>query len=159
MTKALGAPAIVEDGCRKTAFTYRLDAADLDDLHGIEVTAHQFQRWVPKSYEARAIVAGDRVFAAGIYAESGTAYLDWRNDYSALRYQQLKPPVDVVAGVLEYCVELGLMYGAFDFVIRPDGEWVFLECNAAGQYGWIEDAIGAPITEALADLLTKGAAT
>jgi glutathione synthase/RimK-type ligase-like ATP-grasp enzyme len=52
---------------------------------------------------------------------------------------------------------MGLVYGALDFVIGPDG-WTFLEVNAGGQYGWLEDATGAPITSRLADLLTKGAA-
>lgn len=33
--------------------------------------------------------------------------------------------------------ELGLVYGAFDFVITPQGEWVFLEVNPGGQYGWL----------------------
>jgi hypothetical protein len=158
VTKAFGAAAILEEGGRKTTFTQRLDASDLDDLRGVEVSAHQFQRWIPKAYEARVIVVGERLFAAGIHAESAETRLDWRNDYSALRYDQVEVPPDVSAGVLEYCVELGLTYGAFDFVIRPDGEWVFLECNAGGQYGWIEDAIEAPITEALADLLAKGLA-
>jgi glutathione synthase/RimK-type ligase-like ATP-grasp enzyme len=156
VVKALGAAAIVEDGGRKTTFTYRLGAADLVDLRGIEVTAHQFQRWVPKAYEVRLIVAGDQVFASGIHARSEAAYIDWRNDYSALRYERIDPPGHVVAGVLEYCVELGLMYGAFDFVIRPDGKWVFLECNSGGQFGWIEAAISAPITTTLADLLQEG---
>ncbi|MGH3794235.1 MAG: hypothetical protein ACRDRT_16195 [Pseudonocardiaceae bacterium] len=105
------------------------------------------------------IVVGDRLFAAAIHADSAETYIDWRNDYTALRYERIEPPAGVVAGVLEYCVELGLTYGAFDFVIRPDNEWVFLECNANGQYGWIEDAIEAPITEALADLLEEGIAT
>jgi len=159
VTKAFGAAAIVEDGGRKTTFTHRLDDADLADLRGINVAAHQFQRWIPKSCEARVIVVGDQVFAAGIYAETAETYLDWRNDYSALWYERLEPPGDVVAGILEYCIQLGLTYGAFDFVIRPDGEWVFLECNAGGQYGWIEDAIGAPITDTLADLLVKGETT
>jgi ATP-grasp ribosomal peptide maturase len=156
VTKAFGAAAILEEGGRKTTFTHRLDESDLADLRGIEVAAHQFQRWIPKSHEARAIVVGDQVFAAGIYAETAETYLDWRNDYSALRYERLEPPANVVKGILEYCIVLGLTYGAFDFVIRPDGEWVFLECNAGGQYGWIEDAIDAPITDTLADLLVKG---
>ncbi len=157
VTKALGASAIVEEGGRRTTFTARLDEIDLMDLRGVEHTAHQFQRWVPKAFEARVIVVGDRVFAAAIHASSAESYLDWRNDYGALRYEPIEPPVDVVAGMLAYCVELGLVYGAFDFVIRPDGGWVFLECNATGQYGWIEDAITAPITETLAELLSKGA--
>jgi hypothetical protein len=49
---------------------------------------------------------------------------------------------------------LGLRYAALDFVITPAREWVFLELNPAGQYGWIEDQTGAPLTEHLADLLT-----
>lgn len=158
VTKALGAPAIVENGGRKTAFTHLLDATDLTDLRGVELAAHQFQRWVPKACEARLIVAGDAVFAAAIHAGTAASYLDWRNDYRALHYERVTPPCAVTAGVLEYCVEFGLLYGAFDFVIRPDGQWVFLECNATGQYGWIEDAIDAPITDTIADLLAEGGA-
>jgi ATP-grasp ribosomal peptide maturase len=155
VAKALGAPAIVEGGGRKTTFTHRLDAADLADLRGVERTAHQFQRWVPKAFEARVFVVGDRVFAAAIHAGSEASYVDWRNDYTALRYERIEPPSDVAAGVVAYCGEFGLVYAAFDFVIRPDGRWVFLECNPGGQYGWIEDATDAPITETIADLLSE----
>lgn len=40
----------------------------------------------------------------------------------------------------------------------PDtaGTWWFLEVNSAGQYGFVEDATGLPITCAVADLLEKG---
>lgn len=156
VAKALGAPSVLEQGTRKTAFTRLLDAADLADLRGIEITAHQFQRWVRKAYEARVVVVGAEVFAAGIFAGTAASRVDWRNDYSALRYELLVPPVSVVAGVLQYCVEFGLNYGAFDFVIEPSGEWVFLECNPAGQYSWLEEVVDVPITETLADLLAEG---
>jgi ATP-grasp ribosomal peptide maturase len=155
VAKALGAPAIIEGGGRKTTFTHRLDAADLADLRGVEHTAHQFQRWVPKAFEARVFVVGGRVFAAAIHAGNETSYVDWRNDYTALRYEPIEPPNRVEAGCIAYCTELGLVYGAFDFVIRPDGRWAFLECNPGGQYGWIEDATDAPITETIADLLSE----
>lgn len=155
VAKALGAPAIVEGGGRKTTFTHRLDPAELTDLRGVEHTAHQFQRWVPKAFDARVIAVGDRVFAAAIHAGNDAAYVDWRNDYTALRYEPIEPPAHVAAGSVAYCREFGLSYGAFDFVIRPDGVWVFLECNPGGQYGWIEDAIDVPITETIADLLSE----
>lgn len=158
VSKAFGAASIREGGVRKTAFTHRLDDADLADLRGVELSAHQFQRWIPKAFEVRLIVVGDHVFAAAIHAQSAETHLDWRNDYNALRYERIVPPAEVEQGVREYCAELGLVYGAFDFVIRPDGEWVFLECNAGGQYGWIEDAIDAPITGTLAGLLETGIA-
>jgi ATP-grasp ribosomal peptide maturase len=156
IAKALGAPAIIEEGGRKTTFTYRIDESDLTDLRGVEHTAHQFQRWVPKAFEARVIVVGDHVFAAAIHAGNAASHLDWRNDYDALRYEPITPPDYVSAGVIAYCAELGITYGAFDFVVRPDGGWVFLECNPGGQFGWIEEAISAPITETIADLLCEG---
>jgi hypothetical protein len=31
------------------------------------------------------------------------------------------------------------------------------ECNPFSQYGWLEDALGLPITSALTDLLESGA--
>jgi D-alanine-D-alanine ligase-like ATP-grasp enzyme len=48
----------------------------------------------------------------------------------------------------------GLVFGAVDFVITPSEEWVLLEINPTGQYGFIEHATGAPLSAQLADLLT-----
>lgn len=48
-----------------------------------------------------------------------------------------------------------LLYAALDFVVTPDEEWVFLELNPGGQYGWLEAATGVPLTGYLADLLAR----
>lgn len=53
-------------------------------------------------------------------------------------------------------VAMDLLYGALDFVVQPNGNWTFLEINAGGQFGFIEDETGAPLTAQLADLLAKG---
>ncbi|MFI9811503.1 hypothetical protein [Saccharothrix variisporea] len=44
-----------------------------------------------------------------------------------------------------------------DFVVTPSGDWVLLEINPTGQYGFVEAATGAPVTAQLADLLTGAA--
>ena len=156
VTKTLGAPTIVEQGRRKTAFTRRVHHADLDDLAGIEWTAHQFQRWVPKACDVRVIVVGDQHWAFSISAESTAGQLDFRTDYKALRYALLDEPPDVHDKINRYMRRFGLVYGALDFVADPDGRWWFLECNPGGQYGWLEKATGAPITAVLADALITG---
>jgi len=46
-------------------------------------------------------------------------------------------------------------YGAFDFVVTPDGEWIMLECNPAGQWLWLQET-GVPIAATLADVLVEG---
>lgn len=33
---------------------------------------------------------------------------------------------------------LGLVFGCFDFIVTPDGEYYFLEVNESGQFLWIE---------------------
>lgn len=156
VTKALGAAAVVENGRRATLFTRVLSPGDLADLRGVEITTHQFQRWVPKACEARVVAVGERLFAAEIHAGTAETRIDWRNSYADLIYRRIEVPVQVRHGVHAYLRAMGLSFGAFDFVIEPDGSWCFLECNAGGQYGWIEDAISAPITAALADLLATG---
>jgi len=45
-------------------------------------------------------------------------------------------------------------------VIEQDtGRWFFLESNSGGQYAWLEAATGAPITQALVNLLATGRQT
>ncbi|MEW2507598.1 ATP-grasp ribosomal peptide maturase [Amycolatopsis sp. NPDC047767] len=158
VSKMLGGVSVVEGGVRKFSRTHLLDPADLDDLRGVEQTAHQFQRWAPKAHEARVIVIGDHLTAVSIHADSAASYVDYRADYASLRYELVTPPAAVESGIRNLMKELGLVYGAIDFVVSPTGEWVFLEVNAAGQYGWLEDHTGAPLTDQLADLLAGGIA-
>jgi ATP-grasp ribosomal peptide maturase len=126
-----------------------------DDLAAADIatTAHLFQEWVPKAYEVRLTAVGGRMFAAEIHADSEAGRIDWRSDYESHTYKVCSPPSDVACGVLKVLDRLGLPYGAFDFVVTPDGEWRFLEVNPSGQYGFIEQATGLPITAAICDYL------
>ncbi|MER7751499.1 hypothetical protein [Kitasatospora sp. NPDC097643] len=119
----------------------------------IASTAHLFQEWVPKAHEVRLTAVGGRLFAAEIHANSDAARVDWRSDYDSLSYQVCEPPVAVAQGARRMIGQLGLPYGAFDFVVSPSGEWTFLEVNPNGQYGFIEQATGLPITAAICDYL------
>jgi glutathione synthase/RimK-type ligase-like ATP-grasp enzyme len=156
VTKLLGANTILEEDVRKVSFTRLVNDVDLADLRGIDVTTHFFQRWVPKAYEARMIVIGEHVTTAAIRAGSAEGHIDWRADYDGSSYELVDPPPDVLTGVRDLMCALDLRYAALDFVIRPDGQWTFLEINAGGQYGWIEDKTGRPLTDQLADLLAEG---
>ncbi|MFB8167231.1 ATP-grasp ribosomal peptide maturase [Kitasatospora purpeofusca] len=119
----------------------------------IATTAHLFQEWVPKAYEVRLTAVGRQLFAAEIHAGSEAARVDWRSDYDSLDYRVCEPPPSVAAGVHRVLEQLALPYGAFDFVVTPSGEWVFLEVNPNGQYGFVEQATGLPITAAICDYL------
>jgi len=148
----------VEDGKRGVAFTRQLDTEDLADLAGVEVTAHQFQQRIdPKAYDARVVVIGEHQFGFAIRASTPEAQLDFRRDYHALSYERVEIPDQVSKGVTELMRTLGLMFAAIDFVVEPAGEWVFIgDVNPGGQYGWLQAATDAPLTDCLADLLSAG---
>ncbi|MBZ5710735.1 MvdC/MvdD family ATP grasp protein [Nannocystis pusilla] len=134
---------------------------DLDDLEGLRHCPMVFQEHVPKAHELRvAVVAtagGGRCFAAAIDATGSDAgQVDWRKaapDQAAWRRGSL--PDDVAARLLELVVALGLVYGAVDLIVTPEGEHVFLEINPAGEWGMLERDAGLPIAAALADALLE----
>ncbi|WP_256096723.1 hypothetical protein [Streptomyces agglomeratus] len=142
---------LIEDDQLKSVYTQRLQPEDLDDLRGIDTTAHLFQAWVSKEHEVRLTVVGERMFAAAIHAGSEAAHEDWRSDYGSLTYVTTEIPEPVAAGVRRLMERLQLRYGAADFIVGPDGRWTFLEVNPCGQWNWIQGATGLPIAEAIAD--------
>jgi ATP-grasp ribosomal peptide maturase len=138
----------------QTAAVYASIVGTNDLPHAdISTTAHLFQEWVPKSYDVRLTAVGGRLFAAEIHTDSDAGRIDWRSDYDSHTYRVCEPPPDVASGVLRVLERLGLPYGAFDFVVTPEGKWRFLEVNPSGQYGFIEQATGLPITAAICDYL------
>ncbi|MGH3973313.1 MAG: MvdC/MvdD family ATP grasp protein [Pseudonocardiaceae bacterium] len=155
--KTMAAALLVESGRLQTAYTRRIETTELDDLSGVDTTLHFFQPFLPKLFEARMTVVGNRVFGAAIHAGSDAARVDFRSDYDNLSYSVVEPPKSVITGMLSFMKTFGLSFGAFDFAVTPNGEWVMFECNPCGAYGWLEDALGLPITSALADLLANGA--
>lgn len=140
-----------EDGYRQT-FTTVVTPQQCGDP-SIARTMHLFQEWVPKEYEVRLTVVDDCFFAARIDAGSKAACVDWQSDYDALSYEVIETPSAVRSGVARLLRRLGLRFAALDFVVTPDGEWWFLECNPNGQWAWIEDETRMPISRALADAL------
>ena len=62
-------------------------------------------------------------------------------------------PDGIQESLIKYCAEFQLAFGEFELAVTPDGEWVFLGCNAEGQLTWIDDSTRACVMAAIADLL------
>jgi hypothetical protein len=72
-------------------------------------------------------VVGKRITTAAIYSHTDAAYIDWRAGYGSNTYELMEPPAEVIESVRRLMTEMGLVYGALDFVIGPDDSWTFLE--------------------------------
>jgi glutathione synthase/RimK-type ligase-like ATP-grasp enzyme len=122
----------------------------------ISIAPGIFQIQIPKSYEVRVTVVGENVFSARIdsQAHKDTA-LDWRRNQGILHYTKHDLPEDINHMLIKMNHKLGLLYGAYDLIVTPSGEYIFLEVNHVGQWLWLENSTGLPISNALADLLSE----
>lgn len=157
--KSLSTGVVTEQDEIRIIYTTLLAEDDLAERNdeSIELCPVLLQQWVPKMFDVRLTVVGDQCYAVAVHADSTEATVDWRCRYGDLRYEVLSTPDEVRAGVLAYLRRFTLTFGAFDFSVTPDGRWWFLECNPAGQWGWIVEETGLPIADAIADELTRTA--
>ena len=105
--------------------------------------------------DVRVTVVGDRMFPAEIDARTSPSPDDYRGFERQCRIAPCRLPRQVERGLRALMRDLGLVYGAADFRRRADGEWLFLELNPSGQWGFVEERTGQPITAALAGLLAR----
>jgi glutathione synthase/RimK-type ligase-like ATP-grasp enzyme len=72
-------------------------------------------------------------------------------DRASFTPTELAPETE--AKLLALMRRLGIVYGAIDLRRTLDDGDVFLEVNPAGEWRFIEDRTGQPVTQAMADLL------
>jgi glutathione synthase/RimK-type ligase-like ATP-grasp enzyme len=118
-----------------------------------------YQRYVEKAFELRVTVVGDEVFAGRIYSqESDGGAIDWRRALGAsVRYEVHALDPELADRCRRLARRLRLEFAGIDLIVTPDGETVFLEVNAAGQWAWLEQATRLPISAAVAERLIAGA--
>ena len=128
------------------------------ELERVKYAPCLFQEYVPKRLELRLTVFGTEVFATEIHSQATEhAKDDWRRSPArALPHRTHALPHDVKARCIRLLKRLGLAFGAIDMVLTPQGEYVFLEINPNGQWAWIEQRTGQPMSRSLVDLLVDG---
>jgi glutathione synthase/RimK-type ligase-like ATP-grasp enzyme len=139
----------------RVIFTTRLDDDNRPTRESLSVAPVIFQREIVKAYDVRATVVGQRVFAATIDSQiKAETTVDWRHgSYPDLPHARHELPDDVASRCLSVVRLLGLRFAAIDLVLDRMGEYWFLEANPNGQWAWIENRTGLPISSAIVDEL------
>ncbi len=135
-------------------FTRRIGKEELLALQDkISYMPTLFQQYVEKEYELRVTCVGEKIFACRIYSQDKEQTSeDMRFDVSNLRHEMCECP-EITDKLIGYLQAFGLNFGCFDIAFSKTGEYVFFECNPNGQWLWIEELTGAPISKAVADIL------
>jgi glutathione synthase/RimK-type ligase-like ATP-grasp enzyme len=138
-------------------YTSLLTEAQLIDDELLSIVPGIYQALVPKAYELRVTVMGRRAFAAKVLSqETRSGRLDWRRAYDELKMEPFELPAEVAEQCYALMRRLDIVFGCFDFIVQPDGRYVFLEVNQAGQFLFVEHDTGQPLLDAFAEFLRQG---
>jgi glutathione synthase/RimK-type ligase-like ATP-grasp enzyme len=144
--------------CHTVHFTKRVTTDDLllqlDTLQNCPVS---LQGYVEKAFELRVTLIGNQVFACKIDSQvSELTQADWRKQILSeeVPHSAFSLPPDITEKCHQLMKALNLHYGCIDFIVTPQGQYVFLEVNPIGQWLWVEKATQIPISQAVAEFIT-----
>jgi MvdC family ATP-grasp ribosomal peptide maturase len=143
------------DGSQPFVYTSAIGPEHLEALEELRHCPMVFQERIDKARELRVAVVGGRCFVGAIDASSSvTGQVDWRRaGPTECHWEPGELPAEVAARLEQLVAALGLVYGAVDLIVTPDGRHVFLEVNPGGEWGMLEHELGLPIAAALAETL------
>lgn len=133
--------------------TRLVKAQEVAELASVAHAPVIFQEYIPATVDLRITVVGEELFPAAIHSQETSYPVDFRMDMAQARIEPVTLPRGVEARLRALMSRLGLVYGAIDMRLTPDGRYVFLEVNPAGQWLFVEQRTQQPIAKALAVLL------
>lgn len=132
-----------------------LTQAELPYLERIKAAPVIFQERVPGVAVRVTCVDGQIVSAVKIPSES----LDYRDNASYEAGQQIYEPIqlppEIIKACQQYLAQTGLLLAGIDFMLTPEGRYVFLEANSSPMYIEIEMRTRSPITYEICTCLLK----
>lgn len=147
------------DGGKKERVIFTVDTDSLDEVgaKNLELAPVIFQRRILKKYDLRVTVIGSTVFAVRIDSQTrNETKTDWRaGGHDLLEHAIIELPSEINRQCIQLLKEMNIRYGAIDLIEDIEGKFWFLECNPNGQWAWIENVTGAPISSAIVDALIE----
>ncbi len=140
----------------KAIFTTKLKNEQIDCLNRIEAFPIFIQNNVPKLYDLRVTVVGNNAYSAQIHSQENLeTKIDWRRGERALNISIHELPIETKNKCILLTQKMSLKFSAIDLVFDENENYIFLELNPNGQWGWIEKRLGFPISKDIVDMLIQ----
>jgi glutathione synthase/RimK-type ligase-like ATP-grasp enzyme len=143
----------------RLTYTKKIKLADLPSDVMLQNATGIFQQKINKAFELRVTYLGNHAIAAKLNSqEHPKGIMDWRYvPRNELTIEPFQLPEDIHKKCKTFMEKLGIVFGCFDFIVTPEGEYYFLEVNEQGQFLWIEDANPEiQLLDAFTDFLVHG---
>ncbi len=137
----------------KTFYSIYTTSIDLNKLEKLNLTdtfdtPMFLQKRIKNSKDIRVTIVGSKFFSVSIEKDSSQE-VDWRKPEVAKIYKEHYLPNELEIKLAKINGYLGLVYSAIDLILTPEGEYVFLEINPVGEWGWLEKEVGLNISGSL----------
>ena len=125
----------------KLIYTSKINFLDLPNNKLLQLAPGIFQKQIKKKYELRITCFGDYLVAAKLNSQlHAEGKIDWRAiPEKEMTIEPYSLPSELESKIRVFMHQLGIVFGSFDFIVTPEGEYVFLEVNEQGQFLWIEE--------------------
>lgn len=132
-----------EVGALKMCYATRVEVDDLPTDTILQSMSGIYQVKIKKKYELRVTVMGSRLYAIRINSQEHPKGLeDWRYiPTNELKLDLVVLPKPIQEQCHKIMKALGLLFGCFDLIVTPEGDYYFLEINEQGQFLWIDDLL------------------
>lgn len=145
--KPLTTGKIVSGNKCKTIQTALIDTKITED---ISLTPLYVQEYINKSYEVRVTIINNYTFSVKIQSFNK---VDWRINQEKNMYSLISIPKDIERKCIKMLKIMDLSFGAFDFIVDKDNNYIFLEVNPNGQWLWLQEKLGINISEKIMNYL------
>lgn len=138
-------------------FTSRLRTDEPVPLDRVRDAPVFLQEEIFKQADVRVTVVGNEVYAVSIDSQrDAESVVDWRRGGAGLPHQVIELPEALSAQLLSLVGSYDLSFAAIDLVLSTSGDYVFLELNANGEWGWLERVTGLDISASVVEILMNG---
>lgn len=135
-------------------YTNQILCNHLDDLTDLQLCPTFFQAKIRKRADVRLTVVDHNMHALILSAcdSDGRQRCDIRrNNMEDVAYEPAELPTDIREKVESLMQHYNLRFGAIDFCIDEDGQWIFFEINPNGQWAWMDLAGASNIIESFVE--------
>lgn len=138
---------------------YSIYTSELSSLESLRIDRLMespvfIQEKISNYRDIRVTVVASHVFAVEI-EKNDTDNVDWRAPDIVKGYRKHILPDKIINQIHSIHNELNLTYSAFDFILTPNDNYVFLETNPAGEWVWLEKELDLNISDAIINELLK----
>lgn len=153
--KPIKSGLIEEENKSKVIYTNLLDKIP-SSREQINSCPNFLQSHIIKKGDVRVTMVGEKAFATMIHSQENTkTKVDWRISQDFLKHTRIELPSDIHNKCVQLLRHLKLRFGAIDFVLDKNEEFIFLEINPNGQWAWIEKLTGYQISHEITNLLVN----